>query len=375
MFPIPQSTSFVAVFKAYLSSDHVTEATGKTIAITISKAGGAFGNPNAGATNATEISSGWYKVTLDTTDTATLGILALRGAAATIDDIGDRFFVVSASTGGLTNLDAAISTRLATSGYTAPSNLTAAQIATGVWQDTTAGDFTTALSVGKSIMNGVSLGTGLTVNDITTKSGYSLSGTQTFNVTGNITGNLSGSVGSVTGNVGGNVTGSVGSVTGLTAANLDVAVSTRLAAGSYTAPLDAAGVRSAVGLASANLDTQIDALPTNAELATALAGADDATLAAIAALNNISAAGVKAQADAALADVGMTTTITGRIDDAITSRLASSGYTAPDNSSVTAIKTATDQLIFTKTNELDVNIHSVNGVTVNGDGAGTAWGP
>lgn len=34
------------------------------------------------------------------------------------------------------------------------------------------------------------------------KTGYSLSGTQTFNVTGNITGNLSGSAGSVTGSVG-----------------------------------------------------------------------------------------------------------------------------------------------------------------------------
>lgn len=48
--------------------------------------------------------------------------------------------------------------------------------------------------------------------------------------------------------------------------------------------LDAAGVRSAVGLASPNLDTQIDALPTNTELATALGTADDATLAAIATL-------------------------------------------------------------------------------------------
>lgn len=46
--------------------------------------------------------------------------------------------------------------------------------------------------------------------------------------------------------------------------------------------LDAAGVRAAVGLASANLDTQLDALPTNAELATSQAAADDATLAAIA---------------------------------------------------------------------------------------------
>lgn len=60
--------------------------------------------------------------------------------------------------------------------------------------------------------------------------------------------------------------------------------------------LDAAGVRTAVGLASANLDTQIDALPTNAELATALGTADDATLAAIAALNNISVANIFAYA-------------------------------------------------------------------------------
>lgn len=38
-----------------------------------------------------------------------------------------------------------------------------AEMATAVWTDTTAGDFTVALSVGKSVMNGVTLGTGLTV--------------------------------------------------------------------------------------------------------------------------------------------------------------------------------------------------------------------
>lgn len=40
-------------------------------------------------------------------------------------------------------------------------------------------------------------------------------------------------------------------------ARIDVAISTRLASAGYTAPLDAAGVRAAVGLASANLDTQL----------------------------------------------------------------------------------------------------------------------
>lgn len=71
---------------------------------------------------------------------------------------------------------------------------------------------------------------------------------QTMNITGNITGNLSGSVGSVTGavgsvtgNVGGNVVGSVASVT------------------AAVTP-DAASVRSAVGLASANLDTQLSGI-------------------------------------------------------------------------------------------------------------------
>jgi hypothetical protein len=87
------STSLLVVFKAYLASDHVSAATGKTIAITISKNGGAFGNPNAGATNATEISSGWYKVTLDTTDTGTAGPLAVRGAVATVDDVGVAYYV------------------------------------------------------------------------------------------------------------------------------------------------------------------------------------------------------------------------------------------------------------------------------------------
>ncbi len=68
-------------------------------------------------------------------------------------------------------------------------------VATAVWTDTTASDFTTALSVGKSVMNGVTLGTGLTVAS---------------------------------------VSGSVGSVTGLTASNLDTTVSSRMA--TYSQP-------------------------------------------------------------------------------------------------------------------------------------------
>ncbi len=59
-----------------------------------------------------------------------------------------------------------------------------------------------------------------------------------------------------------------------------------------------------------------------------LTAADNAIIAAIAALNNLSAAQVNTEVDTALADVGLTTTITGRIDAAISTRLASASYTA-----------------------------------------------
>ena len=93
---IPQSTSYLVVFRAFLASDGKTPATGKTIAITVSKNGSVFNNPAAGATNATEISSGFYKFTLDTNDTGTLGPVAWRGAQADINDAGDVLNVVAA---------------------------------------------------------------------------------------------------------------------------------------------------------------------------------------------------------------------------------------------------------------------------------------
>lgn len=199
---LAQSTAYTVTFLAYLSTDHVSPATGKTIAVTISKAGGALGNPNAGASNATEISNGLYKFAFDTTDTGTLGDLVLRGTSSGVDDVWLICQVVSATTNGATNLDAAVSSRSSHS-------------ASDVWSVGTR-----LLTAGTNIA--LAKGTGVTgFND-----------------------------------------------------------------------LDAAGVRSAVGLASANLDTQIGDLPTNAELATALGTADDAVLSAIAALNDLSAADV-----------------------------------------------------------------------------------
>lgn len=149
-----------------------------------------------------------------------------------------------------------------------------------------------------------------------------------------VSGRMDSSVGAMAANV---LTATAIATDAITAAKIaaDAIGASELAADAVTeiqsglSTLTAAGVRTAVGLATANLDTQLDALPTNAELTTALGTADDATLAAIAALNNISTAQVNTEVDTALADVGLTTTITGRIDAAISTRLASGSYTAP----------------------------------------------
>lgn len=52
----------------------------------------------------------------------------------------------------------------------------------------------------------------------------------------------------------------VGSIGKLLVDNINATISSRLASSSYAAPLDAAGTRSAVGLASANLDTQLSGI-------------------------------------------------------------------------------------------------------------------
>lgn len=123
-------------------------------------------------------------------------------------------------------------------------------------------------------------------------------------------GSVTGAVGSVTGNVGGNVNGSVASVAanGISASSLAADAGTEIGTAVWATTtreltsganivlakgtgvtgfndLDAAGVRGAVGLASANLDTQIATLATGANLAT-VAGYLDTEIAAILADTN-----------------------------------------------------------------------------------------
>lgn len=129
---------------------------------------------------------------------------------------------------------------------------------------------------------------GVTVTTNNDKTGYSLTattglGNQTADITGSLSGSVgsvTGAVGSVTGNVGGNVTGSVGSIatggiaaTSFAAGAIDAAAiatdaigSAEIAASAVTkiqtglSTLTGADVRTAIGLASANLDTQLSAI-------------------------------------------------------------------------------------------------------------------
>ena len=80
---VKQSTAVVNfVFLMVDSADHVTGKTGLTPTVTLSKNGAAF----AAASGAvTEISSGWYKLAANATDSNTLGLLALHATGTGAD--------------------------------------------------------------------------------------------------------------------------------------------------------------------------------------------------------------------------------------------------------------------------------------------------
>lgn len=83
---LKQSTAFTRMFLMVDSADHVSGKTGlsspDSITLTISKAGGSFA---AVGGTISEVANGWYKVSLTTTDTNTLGDLAFHATATGAD--------------------------------------------------------------------------------------------------------------------------------------------------------------------------------------------------------------------------------------------------------------------------------------------------
>ena len=122
------------------------------------------------------------------------------------------------------------------------------------------------------------------------------------------------------------------------------------------AGLDAAGVRSALGMAAADLDTQLDAIVADT-------GTDiPATLATIAGYLDTEIAAILDDTNELQTDL----TDGGRLDLLIDSIITLS----------TAIKAKTDSLKFTVAGEVDSNVQSVNDAALTGNGqVGTEWGP
>lgn len=107
------STSYPVTFLMVDSSDHITGKTGLTPTVTVSKNGSAFGSPSGAVS---EIGSGWYALSGNATDRATLGDLLIHATATGADPVDDRYCIVpwdpfNATSLGLSNLDAAVSTR------------------------------------------------------------------------------------------------------------------------------------------------------------------------------------------------------------------------------------------------------------------------
>lgn len=266
---------------------------------------------------------------------------------------------------------------------------------------------------------------------------------------------VTGSVGSVTGNVGGNVTGSVGSVAsgGISASSFaagaidaaaiaaDAIGSSELAATAITeiqsglSTLSQADIRTAVGLASANLDTQLSGIQSDTNdiqtrlPAALVSGRIDASVGAMAAdvitataiaadaigSSELAASAVNEIADQVweetLADhsgtVGSTAEALGaagsagdpwatqlpgaygagsagkivgdNINATVSSRASQSSVDTIDDfldTEIAAIKAKTDKLTFDVDNALDANIQKINDTTLTGNGtSGTPWGP
>lgn len=241
-------------------------------------------------------------------------------------------------------------------------NITAGTITTvtNLTNAPTAGDFTSTMKTSLSAATPA-----VTVSDKTgfklASDGLALVTAWTVAITGNITGNLSGSVGSVSGAVG-SVTGAVGSVTGSVGSISGVTFPTNFSSLGITAGGKISGV------------VLVDTVTTNTDMLTAsgvwaagtrvLTAGTNIVLAkgtGVTGFNDISTAQVNTEADTALSDVGLTTTITGRIDAAVSSRLASGSYTAPPSAATIATTVRDVNNLTPATNSLGAAVNAGGG--------------
>jgi hypothetical protein len=314
------------------STDHVTGLAGATLTITLSKNGAAFASITPTVTDRT---NGWYSVALTTAHTDTLGDLVLRATATGADPIDLREQVFAGLPGESVTVSS-IGTDVITSTALAASAVT--EIATGVRSE---------------------LATELARIDVATStrlatSGYTVPPTASANATA----------------VRSELTTELG--------RIDVAVSTRLATSGYTAPDSAATIAGAVwdevlsghttagttgkALDDASSGGGTDWTSTEREHIRNRLGIDGTASAPSATPTLATPASVRTELATELS----------RIDVTTSSRLATSGYTAPP----TASDNATATLLAAETTPIRSDIRKVNAYTVKGSGTLLdPWGP
>lgn len=133
----------------------------------------------------------------------------------------------------------------------------------------------------------------------------------------------------------------------------------------------ASGVITAAAHAAGAIDAAALAADAGSEIATAVWASGTRVLTANTNLNDLNAAGVRAAVGLASANLDTQLgAIAGYIDTEVAAVLAAV------DTEVGAIKAKTDQLAFTVAGHLDVNVLVINGVTVGGAGtSGSPWGP
>lgn len=220
-------------------SDHVTGLTGLSPTVTLSKAGGSFASP---AGSVSEVGNGWYKVAGNATDTGTLGPLVLHATATGADPFDREYDVVEfdpqlAAIGALMPTTAGRTLDVSATGEagldwsnvgtpSAAVNLSATTVATLAGHTAQTGDSYARLGApaGASISADIAAVNTKTTNLPSDPADQSL------------------------------LIAATDAIVAILGTPAGASLAADIAA---TGGLDAAGVRAAVGLASANLDTQL----------------------------------------------------------------------------------------------------------------------
>lgn len=436
-----QSTAYTRTFKMIDSSDHFSKKTGLTCTVNISKAGAAFG---AAGGAVAEIANGWYKVSLNTTDTNTVGDLAFyitatgaddtdfvdqvwvrdladlafpatsgrsmvvdasglvdanavklgptgSGTAQTARDIGTSVLLSSGTGTGQLDFTSGVVkgnvTQLLGTAWLAPGTAGTPDVNVKLWNalatvalplvPTTAGRTLDVSSTGEAGLDWANIGSPTTTVALT---GTTIATTQKVDIdtiktnpvvnAGTITFPTTATLASTT-----NISaGTIATVTNLTNAptngDLTATMKTSVTTACTASTPTAAAVTGAVG----SVTGAVGSVTGN------VGGNVVGSVASVTAGVTLAASAVQAIWDAltsALTTAGSVgKLLVDNINATISSRLATSSYTAPDNTSITAIKAKTDSLTFTVANQIDSNIQYVNDTLVNGSGtSGSPWGP